>query len=70
MGLAQQEEANALADHVQLQQEGAHRDPKLGVQGHSEWGLSTNWSGSSISYKMAENINIYPSRSVAHNPKL
>ena len=70
MGLTWQEEANVLAAPAQLQREGAHRDPKLGVQGDSEWGLSTNRSVSSISYKMAENINIDCSRRVAHNTKL
>ena len=35
LGLAQREEANALAAPVQIQREGAHRDPKLGVQGDS-----------------------------------
>ena len=54
MCLARREEANALEDPAQLQREGPHCDPKLRVQSYSEWGLSTNRSGSSISYKMAE----------------
>ena len=70
LGLAWRKEANALATPAQLQREGAHCPPKLGTQGDSEWGLSTNRLGSSISYKMAENINIDSSRSVVHNPKL
>ena len=42
MGLAWREEANAVAAPAQIQREGAHRDPKLGIQDDSKWGFSTN----------------------------
>ena len=70
MGLARRYEANVLAAPAQIQQEGAHHNLKLGGQGDSEWGLSTNRLGSAISSKMAENIYIDRLRIVAHNPEV
>ena len=58
LGLDRREEVNALKAPEQLQWEGANLELKLGGQGYSEWGLSTNQSCSSISYKVAENIDI------------